>query len=757
MKPQTVLNARARPRLRRPQSIRALLGASACMAALMLSSGAAAQQGEVDLGEITVIGTRTEVSVLENPRSVSVVGQQQLSREAPKSIGDALRDVPGVELVDAGVPGMKRLRIRGESSRRVTVLIDGQEITDHSTYGTPILVNPANVERIDVVRGPTSVLWGAKAIGGVINIVTKKGAEGKEAELELGASYYSGTSGLQGWASVSGTVGDFDYRLTGGVSDHGDQKTPKGAFTSSGKLANTVFENDDLYAHLGFRLGPDKNHYLSFKAEQYRLSSENWSDPALITGNPATFTSGTTAFAINLPQRDRRKFGVYYDGEDLSDTVAKLHLDAYYQTVERLFENEVGAFVAPGGPTTITVDVAAESEDTLVNYGASAQVDLDLFPQHKTIVGVQYLADVLETSKPSSSTETVNAPGSLVTTVTENEGYTKARIDTLSVFAQDTWEILPETRLIAGARLNRIENTLEKNTGSFVETTTVTPPGLVFVTPGTPPLAAPGSSTDVELSTSLGLTYTGVQDTTFRALYSSGYISPTLLQLYSRTSAGGETVHGNPELELESADNFELGFRFDDGDFVIDAAGFYTKARDYITAVDCSSSAASCPAGAAAGDLVYVNVDEATTYGAELLLQYTAPGTRLTPYATGALTRRQIQYEDFSTYNTNTPLVSGRFGLRYEWDMLGAAAWADVFGRAASGVDETLPGDSGPVTTSFDGWSTLNLAFGATYGDEDQYRLNVQVNNITDVEYRPLTDALPGVGRSVDVTAVVKF
>lgn len=746
MKPEFRASGPARPLRRRLHASVSTLGVIAALAAAAAWPGTAAgRESAVVLDDITVIGTRSEVSVLENPRSVSVIGQEQLQRQAPLSIGEALRDVPGVELVDDGVAGMKRLRIRGESSRRVTVLVDGQEITDHSSYGTPILINPASVERIDVVRGPTSVLWGAKAIGGVINIITKKGAPGKAVEVELGGGYYSGTNGRQGWANVSGAIENMDYRLTGGIADHDDQKTPSGQYTSTGELENSGFENDDISAHLGFTLGEQGNHYFAIKAEQYRLESEFWTDPAEITGS-LPFTDGVTEFTIGLPKRDRRKVGVYYDGKDLGGAVSKLHFDAYHQTIDRLFENSVGELELP-----YLVSVDAASDDTITNYGATAQIDLELLPRHYTIFGVQYLADILETDKNSQVALEAQFPGP-PNINTDSESTTKARIDTLSFFAQDTWEFVDNVKLIGGVRLNRIQNKLEKNEGAT---------SVDFPFPSTSPtaLVTPGSSTDIEVSTSLGLTYTGIEDTTLRALYSSGYINPTLLQLYGFTSAGGQSVYGNPDLKLEKANNFEIGYRYDDNQLVIDATGYYTKSKDYITFVDCGAGSPSCPnpAGSSGPNGVFVNVDEAKTYGAELLVQYTVPGTTLTPYASGALTRRQITYAEFSTYDTNAPLASGRFGLRYEWDMAGVAAWADLFGRAGSSVKETVPGDAGPETSEVGSWATLNLAFGGTYGPEDNYRLGVQFNNITDVEYRPVTDVLPGVGRSVDVTAAVKF
>ncbi|MCL4676479.1 MAG: TonB-dependent receptor plug domain-containing protein, partial [Pararhodobacter sp.] len=211
------------------------------------------------LDTLTVMGTRTQVSVKNNPVSVSIVGRQEMERQSADSIAELLRDLPGVAIVDATMPGMKRIRMRGESSRRVTVLLDGQEITDHSTYGTPIPIDPSNVERIEVLRGSASVLYGGKAIGGVINIITRRGAA-VPFELEAGGSLYSGSDGWQGWLAPSGTVGDLDYRVTVSMDRHHDREVPKGRYSDTGKLDNSSFHNGDVALHLGRTFGERGNH-----------------------------------------------------------------------------------------------------------------------------------------------------------------------------------------------------------------------------------------------------------------------------------------------------------------------------------------------------------------------------------------------------------------------------------------------------------------------------------------------------------------
>lgn len=170
-------------------------------------------------------------------------------------------------------------------------------------------------------------------------------------------------------------------------------------------METTAYDNDDLSAHVGVGFGAAANHYLAVKLEQYRLDTESWKDPSTITGAPPSI-AGVTDFTIDLPQRDRQKVGVFYDATDLSALVRKVHVDAYYQTVDRLFENTVETF-SPASfipfpppesrlPASFT-SIRSTSEDTIANYGGTVQVDLQLAPRHYTILGAEYLADVLET------------------------------------------------------------------------------------------------------------------------------------------------------------------------------------------------------------------------------------------------------------------------------------------------------------------------------------------------------------------------
>ena len=81
------------------------------------------------LDEVIVVGTRTKGTLRTNPHSVTIVSRKKIDRTPVSSVAELLQGSPGMEVTDANSAGTRRIRVRGEDSRRITVLIDGQELT----------------------------------------------------------------------------------------------------------------------------------------------------------------------------------------------------------------------------------------------------------------------------------------------------------------------------------------------------------------------------------------------------------------------------------------------------------------------------------------------------------------------------------------------------------------------------------------------------------------------------------------------------
>jgi iron complex outermembrane receptor protein len=130
------------------------------------------------------VGTKTDTPIMETPQSVSVVTQDQLQARAVQSITEALRYVPGVQTSSGGAdPRFDLFKIRGFNTTGDGTYRDGlREIGSPDNF-TLFRNNPYGIERIDVLRGPSSVLYGAGGPGGLINIISKKPTEQPFAEV----------------------------------------------------------------------------------------------------------------------------------------------------------------------------------------------------------------------------------------------------------------------------------------------------------------------------------------------------------------------------------------------------------------------------------------------------------------------------------------------------------------------------------------------------------------------------------------------
>ncbi|MBM4308851.1 MAG: TonB-dependent receptor, partial [Deltaproteobacteria bacterium] len=141
-----------------------------------------AQEKEIILEKIVVTATRIETPVEEIASSVTVISSQEVERKKKAYVLDLLREAPGINVARTGGPGKETaVFIRGANSEHTLVLIDGVEVNDSMSPGRSFdfaNLTVDNVERIEILRGPQSTLYGSDAIGGVINIITKKG-EGK--------------------------------------------------------------------------------------------------------------------------------------------------------------------------------------------------------------------------------------------------------------------------------------------------------------------------------------------------------------------------------------------------------------------------------------------------------------------------------------------------------------------------------------------------------------------------------------------------
>ena len=241
--------------------------------------------GYYKLNEVVITATKTPTSTLELANSISVIDSAQISNSNSNNVFDILRNETGISFTRQGGNGtLSNLYIRGANSSHTLVLIDGVEVNltnDPSGVFDFSALPIDNIERIEVLRGPQSTLYGSDALAGVINIITKKGnGSPKYSLLAEGGSYntYKGILGL------SGSIQKLNYSIA--LSRIGSE----GYSAASEKYGNTEKDGytfNNLSSILGYTLSKNTeiNLYTRFtksKSDYDQFGGKFGDDPTYI-------------------------------------------------------------------------------------------------------------------------------------------------------------------------------------------------------------------------------------------------------------------------------------------------------------------------------------------------------------------------------------------------------------------------------------------------------------------------------------------
>ena len=685
-----------------------VLRAAASAVALCALAFAAEAEESVTTEAVRVTASRVERELLDVPMSVSVVTREDIERSGAQTIGDLLDLVPGVRINPDGGQGMKRAKIRGEDSFRTLVMIDGQKISEQkSMSGSPMLIDPSMVERIEVIKGPASVLYGSDAIGGAINIITKKGGE-KPLQAEVSTGFNTSASGKTAAASIYGASGGWKYRLGVAYEDADNLETPKG------EMNYTDFRSIGANLFVSYDIDADKTVGVTLDHFDMEFMSGNCENPA---------------FFVDVPEWKRTKVGLFGEVRHVNAYLQRVRADFFYQQSTKSMHNHV--FQNPG-PMTIVVDPYADND--LDQIGFSLQTDWQLGERHYLIAGYEFNYDSLDAV---SRTQSLIAAMGRPVSNTDKTGWYEGTMTTHALFAAMETQLPHDFTLSYGARYTYVDTDMDVAHGITRD--------LINDTVDTDGFGEPDDASDARLVFNAGILWSGVENLTLRATWSQGFRSPLLQERYVPTSMGqAGTTWNNPDLDPETSDNFELGARYAAGPLALDASVFYSLADDYIDAL---------PSAAHNGEDMYQNVSEAKTYGLELTAEYTIPQTGWTPYAVATFMRRQFDYGNgVKTYDSGTPEASLRWGARWEGSYDALRLRADGFARTNSATD--YRSSDGSSDYHLGGATTLNLTAGVDFGPQKAYSLDVGLYNITDKAYREQTSIwMPGRYFSVKLNA----
>ena len=644
------------------------------------SSLASAQTPETDLDPIVVTARGMAGSMTRTPGSVGVVTLEEIDRARPISLTDITRIIPGVEKTTDS-PWGSDINIRGLGRNAVLFLIDGCRVNTATDINARFgLINPDDIERIEVLKGPISALYGWGAMGGVVNVITRKGqfvsAPHTRGEIRTQTSTNPAGYGSYGMGVYESPNAWF--LGSGGYRDYAERKS----------AGETVIHNSqyrDVYGRLG---------------SGYRWNDRNETE-------------------VNIQVMEGRNIGIPGKGLALSEGP-----DATYPVTRRILGSVSHTLTQDSG-------ILNRSRASLFFQELDRNVLLDAFPDTSPLTSAEPGADhttwglnwtnhlSMGTHRPVvgmelwqwkiDDTERIKHLASGLVGTDSSLGNVSQVV--AGAFAEDNWAVT---------------ETLDLNMGGRLDLTRVKSDDLYnWISP-------PSSGTEVSqvregetqedgsFQGHAGLTWQVAPKWSATAVAAASYRPPDLMDRFKYVSlGGGVSLYGNPDLNPERSLFFETGIHYLSPRVRVSGTLFCNRLRDMITEYQVSDTR-----------IEMMNLDRARIYGSELSgewllghgirarasLAWTRGDNRSTgealPFIAPLNTRTSLVWEPQSS-----PVLNG-----WQWEL--THEWAAEQDRVPSG------------TSGSESWQTVDISTGYQFRFLAlDHEIGLGVTNLFDEDY----------------------
>ena len=495
----------------------------------------AAEESEITLGDVVVTATGKPEQRAQIAGTVQVIDARRIEESSARSVTELLAE-NAVGFFSQWTPAQTSINIRGGASdgqgkdfrSQVLVLVNGRRA------GTANLskLSPSDVERVEIVRGPSSVVYGSQNIGGIINIIMKNGRTAPGTLLEASA----GSWGLwQGRAQTGGQSGAFDWYagVTAGAS--GNYHSGSGG----SKLANTDWDRHGVAAGLGWQVNDNHRLDLSLRADGIYDAGFRGSGANIHSKDDRSNRSADLVYSGKLPDNRVRWLTHAYAIRDIDD----------FKWASPVIRSSTGK---PARGTRVD-----HNTRTLDIEGLRVQPGATLWHGNDLLVGWDW-----EHSRLRSDRFRLGVPGNNLAQVAPQDINQSETVNAL--YFEDSQKLFDDRLVIrGGVRRTFGKTSLEK----------------------TPNLSAlrPRSQNYRQTTYSFGSTFKATQALTLRAGISTGFRAPTATELAADyITLGGGRIFGNPSIKPESSRQFEVGAAYAARDWQIDLALFQNTIRDRI-------------------------------------------------------------------------------------------------------------------------------------------------------------------------------
>ena len=513
--------------------------------------------------DVVVTATRTQEEVKAVPQTVEVITKEDIEQLGATDVYSALRLAANVDVTSAGMAG-HNVMIRGMSTNHTLILIDGKRFAGEDTSATQNVyalgrLSLSNIERIEIVRGSASAQYGSDALGGVINIITKKS---KEPSVMVGLS--TGSEAINNYYHI-------DFGKQGNFSSTFDMR-----FSDVRKNMQSGDEGSNYY-------GPIQDFNFS---GTWDLGNDKEIDLTLGYYNEHTkadyadkYTSGMQTSKDKKEWYDYRRYdySLGYSGKtDNSDYMIR----TFYSRLDK--ENNLYNYRSnfPGSMENILGSMYPKydwDKSTYTLWGIEGKNTIQLNDNHLLTFGGEYRQNKVEGTRLSDGGDNVHQVSQSGNGIVSNKYYSDKEINTWAGYIQDEWQVNDKLLVIPSIRYDH------------------------------------NSSFGGEVTPKIGATYFISDNSRIKANWGKGFKASTISELYMvmERAMGPMTVRveGNPDLKPEKSTSWDISFEAEKDNNFGKLTYFNNDVKNLITTKQTGNSYF---------EQGYVNVDEAEIDGVEM-------------------------------------------------------------------------------------------------------------------------------------------
>jgi len=688
----------------------------------------------IEFDEVPVISSRLDGPLRNSPLPLINVASNLLQAKPFQSLSDALSEQPGISVLHDGVWGTD-ISLRGLSRENVVTLIDGNRISTSTDVAARLsMISLSDIDRVEIIKGASSSLYGTGAVGGIVNIITKEpNFQNEFSAKKLFSASVSSVNRLSSYgAGVNFESRQWTSKLSGSFRKAGNTSTP------SGELLNSQFKDYSVSSEM--KIAPLDNHMAFLGYQMFR--GDNIGIP------------GTSVFPgkadVRYPYEKREMALAGYEIKNISSLLSNLKVSYSFQKINREVENipYVTQLVAatPSSPakrvsvTKITPGAIHKSNNLLLQGNVSvSKTDI-------LAVGIDYWDRTYDGHREKyQQIDVLDSLGKVKATtykVIGEKPLPDSKFNSLGIFAQNDLPLYDEKlSLTFGGRIDR---------NTFSGSTTLNPiyeivNGVQNDKPVGQQILWNGmSKKETSYSGNVGMNYalTASCNLTLNAAYA--FRSPSLEERFQYIDQGTYVRVGNPYLNPERSKSIDLGGKYYSSRIKIISNVYFNYFNDLVLEVP----------GTFLGKTAFIktNTGRARIYGFEFLSEYNFYQEMLLRF-TAAFTRG----EDISNEG-NLPLIpplnsivalkSPLFeSVNYEISVLLYAAQKNI----------------APAELATPGYATINLALSsaALRWAGSAIQLSAGVENILNKDYRAHLSSTRGLiksepGRNIYLTLTLQ-